>query len=240
VIKADLSKKNIIVTGAKGQLGSSIVASYRNSNANVIEIDIDDIDIRSEDNIKSYFSGIFSKFGHIDVLVNNAGVSSFEDFEKRTKDEFSFVADTNLWGTFNCIKTFVNEFDKSCQKSASIINVGSIYGIVSSDPRIYLDCKRKSPEIYGASKAGIIQMTKYFSVHLAKRNIRVNCISPGGIFNPKQPQGAMFIKEYEKRCPMERMANEADFASSFLLFASDDSSYITGQNLVIDGGFTSW
>ena len=125
-------------------------------------------------------------------------------------------------------------------KKASIINIGSIFGVVSPDFRNYTDLPRKSPEIYGASKAGVIQMTKYFSVNLAERNIRVNCVSPGGIFNPKNPQGKDFIDNYSFRVPMKRMAEEKEIVGAILYLASSAASYTTGQNILIDGGLTSW
>ena len=121
--------------------------------------------------------------------------------------------------------------------SGSIINIGSIYGMVSGDPRIYTDCNRKTAECYGASKAAIIHMTKYFAVHLAEFNIRVNCISPGGVFNN---QGEDFVKNYSYRCPMGRMGNETELTGTAIFLASDESSYLTGQNIAVDGGWSCW
>ena len=123
------------------------------------------------------------------------------------------------------------------KNSGSIINIGSIYGIVSGDPRIYTDSARNTSEVYGASKAGVIHMTKYFAVHLAPFDIRVNCISPGGVFNN---QGEDFVKNYSYKTPLGRMAKDSEITSAALFLASDESSYITGHNLVVDGGFTAW
>jgi len=240
MINANFKNKNIVITGAKGQLGSQLVESFKKAGANVFGVDIEDFDITCESDVENYFKDMFEKHKFIDVLINNAGVSTFEPFLERSKEDFRRVSDVNLWGTFNCIKNFVKNFDNADQRSASIINVGSLYGSVSPDPRIYIDCERRNSEIYGATKAGIAQMTKYFSVHLASKNIRVNCVSPGGIFNPESPQGSEFIKAYSLRCPMNKMADTENLVPAFLLFASDDSEYITGQNLVVDGGFTSW
>jgi len=98
-------------------------------------------------------------------------------------------------------------------------------------------CARNTPECYGASKAAIIHMTKYFSVHLAKYGIRVNCISPGGVFNH---QGADFVENYSQRTPMSRMADEKELSGTAVFLASDGASYITGQNIAVDGGWTAW
>ena len=119
----------------------------------------------------------------------------------------------------------------------AIVNIGSIYGVVSSDPRIYTDCSRMNSEAYSASKAGVIQLTKYFSAHLAEHKIRVNCVSPGGIFNN---QGDDFVKNYSHRTPFSRMATVDEICGAIIFLASIDSNYITGQNIIVDGGFTSW
>tara|TARA_R110001583_G_scaffold16272_13_gene66716 strand:- start:376 stop:1098 length:723 start_codon:yes stop_codon:yes gene_type:complete len=235
-----ISEKKIIITGSQGQLGSHLASFLASLGADVIRVDQEDFDITNEKETRRFFSDVFSAKGKIDVLINNAGVSTFEPFLERSEESFKWVSDVNLRGTFNCIKSYVSEFDKSAQDQGSIINVGSVYGIVSPDPRIYTDCERRNSEVYGASKAGIIQMTKYFAVHLASRNITVNSVSPGGIFNPKDPQGGDFISRYSSRCPMNRMANVDDMDGAFLFFSSDMSRYITGQNLTVDGGFSIW
>ena len=106
--------------------------------------------------------------------------------------------------------------------------------------RIYTDLDRKNSEIYGASKAGIIQMSKYFATHLANRNIRSNSVSPGGIYNPENPQGKDFILNYSERCPMKRMARSEEIVGAIVYLASDMASYTTGQNITIDGGMSCW
>lgn len=247
----NLKNKVIVVTGSNGQLGKSICIFFKNLNSIVIGIDLDfvkdnntdinfPLDITNSKKVKSLFKKIYNKYGKIDVLVNNAGVSTFEPFEKRTEKNFDWVMDVNLKGTFNCIKSLVNQFDKNNQQKCSIVNIGSIYGLMSPDFRIYTDLKRKNSEIYGASKAGIIQMTKYFAVYLSDRNIRVNCVSPGGIYNPINPQGKDFIKNYSLRCPMKRMADADEIVGAIAYLASDLASYTTGQNITVDGGMSSW
>lgn len=233
----NLKNKNVIITGSDGQIGSHLVQIFKLAGSNVIGLDKHNCEIRNDSDVKDKFKKIFDKYGSIDVLINNAGISTFDYFLDRKVSDFHNVQYTNTCGTFSCIKEYVRNFDKHNQDAGSIINVGSIYGVVSSDPRIYTDCDRMSPEVYGATKAGIIQMTKYFSVHLASRNIRVNCISPGGVFNN---QGKDFVKNYSERCPMNRMATVDDLSGPFLFFASNLSGYVTGQNLLVDGGFTSW
>lgn len=248
----NLKNKVVIVTGACGQLGYRICEAFNNVEARVIGLDINidnnkvdgveyhKLDIVNKKNIDNLFEKIINKYKTIDIIINNAGVSTFEDFEKRPEESFDWVMDVNLKGTFFMIQSFVNIFDKYNLKKGSIVNIGSIFGVVSPDFRNYTDLPRKNSEVYGATKAAIIQMTKYFAVHLADRNIRVNCVSPGGIYNPKNPQGEDFIKNYSFRVPMKRMAEDWEMVGAILYFASDFASYTTGQNLVIDGGLTSW
>ena len=122
------------------------------------------------------------------------------------------------------------------KNNGCIINIASVYGVVSPDPRIYGKSGRNNSEVYGASKAAIIALTRYLAVHLAP-HVRVNAISPGGIYNH---QSEDFVKNYENRTPLGRMANTEDIVGAAVFLASDASRYITGQNIVVDGGFTLW
>ena len=144
------------------------------------------------------------------------------------------------WIFLNIINTYVEEHKKKNLKKCSIINIGSIYGFLSPDFRIYGKNDRHSSEIYGATKASVIQLTKYYSVILSKYNINVNCLSPGGIFNKNKPQNKKFVREYSKRVPQTKMGNVEDLFTGILFLASDHSEYVNGQNLIIDGGLSSW
>ena len=204
------------------------------------KVDYFNLNVVKANDVENTFRKIYNKYKKIDVVINNAGVSTFEPFEERTEDKFDWVINVNLKGTFNIIQKYVKFIDNNKHDSGNIINIGSIYGLISPDPRIYGKNDRKNSEVYGASKSAVIQMTKYFSVHLAERNIRCNSISPGGIYNPKNPQNNNFIKEYSVRCPMGRMADVNEISGLALFLASDASSYITGQNITVDGGMSAW
>ena len=237
----DLKNKIAIVTGGKGQLGKAITDQFRSLGATVYDLDmVDGFDIRSKPTILHQYKKIFSNHGKVDILINNAGVSVFEDLMNRKEEDLDFVYDVNLKGTFNSIQSFLECYDLYPQESASIVNIGSLYGVVSPDFRIYDDGDRKNSEIYGATKAGVIQMTKYLAVYLADKNIRVNCVSPGGIYNQNNPQNEEFIKKYNDRCPMKRMAKDTEMVGGVAYLASDISSYVNGHNLNIDGGYTAW
>lgn len=248
----NLSRKTVLVTGAAGQLGSVICDAFHQSGAHVVALDLAEpdrplscaafyrLDITDKKQVGAVFGQIAQSAGALDVLVNNAGVSVFEPFEERPEESFDRVMDVNLKGTFFCIQEYVTRYDACGQEAGAVINIGSIFGVVSPDFRNYTDCDRKNSEVYGATKAGVIQMTKYFAVHLAARNIRVNAVSPGGIYNPSSPQGEDFINNYAFRCPMARMAYDSEMVGALIYLASDAASYTTGQNLVVDGGMTSW
>jgi NAD(P)-dependent dehydrogenase (short-subunit alcohol dehydrogenase family) len=248
----NLKNKVVVVTGGSGQLGTRICEAYKNAGARPIALDLAvpknklkdveyrELDITKKEAVLKVFTEIAEDRGMMDVLINNAGVSVFEPFEKRQEESIDFVMDVNLKGTFSCIQAYVNLFDKYRPEKGSIINIGSFYGVISPDFRIYTDCDRKNSEIYGATKAGIIQMTRYFAVHLADRNIRVNAVSPGGIYNPDSPQGEDFIKNYSFRCPMKRMANDTEVVGAIIYLSSDAASYTTGHNIIVDGGMNCW
>jgi NAD(P)-dependent dehydrogenase (short-subunit alcohol dehydrogenase family) len=251
-----LEGKVALVTGGTGQLGQIFCDHLAREGASVWVSDLSrkecekisnklsgkashfalEIDVSKPQSVESAIAEIKEVSGSLDILINNAGVSIFSPFEERDFDEFMNVFKVNTGGTFLCIKEG-SKLMREMSTKGSIINIGSIYGIVSGDPRIYTDCARNTPECYGASKAAIIHMTKYFSVHLAKFGIRVNCISPGGVFNE---QGSDFVNNYSYRSPMGRMADEKELSSTAVFLASEGASYITGQNIAVDGGWTAW
>ena len=248
-----INSKKVIITGSTGKLGKILCKSYLELGAKVIGIDYKldkknlivhsnvnyiKADISDKKSINKVFKDIYKKNKNIDILINNAAVSCFETFDKRSEKNFDSTMAVNLKGTFFCIKQFAKLHNKKF--SANIINIASIYGLISPDFRIYSKGDRINSEIYGATKAGIIQMTKYFGVFLANQNIRVNAVSPGGIFDKANPQKKSFIKKYSYRNPMNRMGNYKDIVGAIVYLSSDAASYTTGQNIIIDGGMSSW
>jgi len=248
----DLQDRVVVITGATGQLGRTFMDAFATLGAKTYGIDTNvsqpevpatrylqaDLAVKAE--VKLALELVFQSEHKVDLLVNNAGVSVFEPFEARSDEKFDWVMDVNIKGVFNCIQTYVNLYDQHHCRQGAILNIGSHYGVISPDFRIYGQGDRRNSEVYGASKAAVIQMTKYFAVHLAERNIRVNCISPGGIFNPRTPQSESFRRNYEERVPMKRMGNQEEMVGAVLYLGSPAASYTTGQNLVIDGGMTCW
>jgi len=157
-----------------------------------------------------------------------------EPFEQQTVAAWEAALRVNLTSAF----VLVQEAQKSLLTSGhgSIILFSSIYGIVGPDMELYSGTTMANPVGYGASKGGLLQLTRYFATILAPR-VRVNAISPGGVWR-NQPEE--FRKRYETRTPLRRMAYEEDLKGSIMFLASDLSAYVTGQNLVVDGGWTAW
>lgn len=250
-----MGTETIAVSGAAGQLGRAIVRDLKHAGYQVFGFDMvepsedilnsidyfETVDISDRAAVENALGGAVKALGSLDGMVCNAGVSVFEPFMERPEQSVDFVYQVNLRGTINCIITFLAlELNNQTATPRSIVNVASMYGVVSPDPRIYLDLDRKNSEIYGATKAGVIQLTKYYAVHARNMGVRVNCVSPGGVLNEEEPQGEGFQKEYALRCPLGRLAFDHEIAHAISFLLSDKASYINGHNLVVDGGFSSW
>ena len=255
-----LDGKVVAVTGAAGQIGGEIVSACLAAGAMVVAADADEAalerraaaagwaegkvlrlpcDIRKREQVAALFGHGAARFGPVSAAVNNAGVSVFEPFMERSEDSFDWVMDVNLKGTFWCIREFIAH-RRASGGGGRIVNIASHYGLVSPDPRIYTDCERRNSEVYGATKAGVIQMTRYFAVHAAPDRIRVNAVAPGGVRNPIDPQGEDFQKNYGCRCPMGRMAELDEIPGAVVFLLSPAAAYVNGHTLVVDGGMTAW
>lgn len=236
--------KTAILTGANGQLGKSYLDTLVDLDYYIyaIDLNIDSIietknikpirlDITNEKQVHEFYTNIIS----VDILINNAGIGVFTPFEDRTAKEFIQVMNVNLLGTFLMSQSAIKMMKE--QANGKIVNIGSIYGQVSSDERIYGDSGRNNSEVYSATKAGIIHMTKYMATHFGKYNIQTNCISPGGIFNNQSEE---FVENYINKNPMNRMGTPTDLQAALKFLISDENTYLNGQNITVDGGFVAW
>ena len=241
-----LGKKSkiVLLTGSSSLVGKAIIKSLSkncflicldqriskaNTSNNILYFKSD---VTNEKKMYEIKKKIKKKFKKIDIIINCFVNQNYETFEKQSLKKFTTSITNNICGTFLITKVFYDLLKKSID--AQIINFGSIYGIVSGDPSIY-PTKKVTSDAYAASKAAVIQLTKYYAVHLAKYKIRVNCISPGGIYND---QNKKLIKNYVKKVPLKRMAKLNEVVDGVRMLMRNDSSYINGHNLVIDGGFT--
>ena len=239
------TNKNILITGSEGQIGRNLKKVLAKKNFCIISIDKLKIkkkgyyrcDLSNSKDLSKLIKNIEKKYKKIDVLVNLAASQKFTDFDKSSEKEIEEMLNVNVKANIMLSQFVYNKYFKK-QKKGKIINIGSIFGIKSPDFMNYNKGDRKSSETYGASKASIIQMTKYFANYMSKYNVNVNCISPGGVENKKK-QTKIFIKKYSSKVPAKRMANENEISNLILFLISKNSNYINGQNIIIDGGYTA-
>ncbi|QSE96814.1 SDR family oxidoreductase [Fulvivirga lutea] len=242
-----LDNKIIIITGGSGLLGKAMVDNVRIKGGVAINADINNetdisngvvnCDITSEESIIGTVNLIEKCFGRIDGLVNNAYPrtddwgASFEDIPLKSWK-------TNVDWQMNSYFLFCQQVIKSMKKSGggSIINIASIYGVVGNDFTIYEGTSIEPPAAYTAIKGGLINFSRFLASKYGVDGIRVNCISPGGIFD-NQPE--KFVEAYERKVPIKRMGNPDDIAPVVSFLLSGESGYITGQNIIVDGGWTA-
>jgi NAD(P)-dependent dehydrogenase (short-subunit alcohol dehydrogenase family) len=259
-----LKDKVVVLTGATGRLGRHYADVISETGAHVVLVDLDQsacealaeelasrhgtsplgvsVDITDKDAVFQAVEGIIDRYGEIDILINNAAAQQLAVFDG---DLCSFVdfplevwqsnLDVNLTGAFLCCQAVGRNFEE--RGAGVILNIGSIYGVVACDQRIYGDTGINSSIACETPKRGLINFARYLASWWQGKNIRVNCVSPGGVFND---QGQPFLDNYLSRTMLKRMANPDDLASAVLFLISDASGWITGENLIVDGGWSAW
>ena len=189
-----------------------------------------------EGEIDDFFAGVAADHRRIDVLVNAAaGRSPGTAVEDLSAGAFLEELEAGLVSGFLCSRSALKH--SGTDGLSSIVNIGSIYGVLAVDHRIYDDPARQTPISYACAKAGVVQMTRYLAALWADRGVRVNCISVGGVRRRQDPQ---FLKRYGDRVPMGRMAEPREVADAAAFLAAPASGYITGENLMLDGGLHVW
>jgi NAD(P)-dependent dehydrogenase (short-subunit alcohol dehydrogenase family) len=260
---ADMHGRTALITGGAGHIGQAFAATLAELGANIILLDIEEqslakpaaklaslydvrvetlhCDLESDHEVGAIPSWIQEKTGKLDVLINNAafvGSSNLQGwattFEKQSIDSWRRALEINLTAAFALTQGCKRLLEQS--DHASVINVGSIYGIYGPDLTLYAGTEMNNPAAYAASKGGLLQLTRWLSTALAPR-IRVNSLTPGGIAR-NQPQ--LFVERYEARTPLGRMGREDDLKGAIAFLATDLSSWVTGQNIIVDGGWGVW
>lgn len=194
------------------------------------------LDITDRESLLSAMTTIEARWGRLDILFNNAVAVRAVPVAEHSVDDWARAMDANSTALYQTIRVFGEMMAK--RNAGSIVNIASIYGLVSPDFRIYEGCaEMTNPPSYGFAKAGMIQLTRYFAVRFAPHLVRVNCISPGGLFSEAMP--SRFVDEYVRRTPLGRMAGANDLKGAAVFLASDASAYVTGTNLLVDGGYTA-
>lgn len=247
-----LSGKSVMLTGGFGLIGSEMAKALAEFGATVYIADTNSgkasgisnssikfvaMDITDETTVESAISNILGCSGRIDVLVNSAYPRTADwglKFDQVPLDSWKKNLNDHLGGYFiTCQK--VAEHMKQAG-GGSIINIGSIYGVVAPDFSVYEGTDMTMPVAYSAIKGGIIALTKYIAACYGPHNVRANVVSPGGIFD-NQPKD--FVERYATRTPLGRMGTPGDITGAVIYLASDAASYVTGQNIIIDGGWTA-
>jgi NAD(P)-dependent dehydrogenase (short-subunit alcohol dehydrogenase family) len=257
-----------VVTGAGGRLGPIWIDALLEAGAVVAALDRPgvepseafeslvpgagdrlrrfDCDITDRAAIETAAGGVTRAFGEPTVLVNNAGIDQPPDapgarhqLEDLPVEPLRRMIEVNLLGTLQVIQVFGGGM--AARGAGSIINIGSLYASVSPDPHFYDHLAGNAPFVkspaYGASKAGVVNLAKFFAAHWAGRGVRVNTLSPGGVLGG---QDSEFKAKYGARVPLRRLAEAEDLKGPLVFLASAASAYVTGHELRVDGGFTSW
>jgi NAD(P)-dependent dehydrogenase (short-subunit alcohol dehydrogenase family) len=262
----DVSKEIVLVTGVSGQLGIEYANSFLEQGAHVVGLDLISsvesnnlkekyhnnyhfyiADVTSKVDLEEVLKDIMKKIGSPTVLINNAALDSppsssgqesgpFEDYPESSWDK---VIDVNLKGVYLCCQIFGAVMARSGK--GSIINIASIYGAISPDQNIY-EYRRKKGEVfykpvaYSASKSGVYNLSRYLATYWAKQGVRVNSLTISGVYNKQDEE---FLDAYCSRIPVGRMAEVDEYNGAVFFLASSASKYMTGANLVIDGGWTA-
>jgi NAD(P)-dependent dehydrogenase (short-subunit alcohol dehydrogenase family) len=262
-----LTDKVAVVTGALGLLGKQHCNALSEAGASIVVTDLNEsecakfaatlpasalgisADITDKKSVKDLKETVFSNYGKIDILVNNAAINDkFENplsaleeskFENYPVEMFRKSLDVNVTGMFLCSQVLGNEMAN--KGSGSIINIASTYGIVAPDQSIYKNEKGEQTfyksAAYPVTKGAVISFTRFLAAYWGNKGVRVNTLSPGGM---KDNQEEFFVKNYSAKTPLGRMANPTDYKGALIFLASDASSYMTGANLIVDGGWTAW
>lgn len=255
----DLSGKVAIVTGAAGWLGSAMSRALAEAGATLVVTSRQaaqaeefaaslpgsghvglGFDQGDTDSIPGFVQSVVERVGQIDILVNNAYGGTGPTIDTATAEDFDRAYHTGVTAYFLLAREVVHHL-RARQAPGSIINIGSMYGVVASYPDAYTDLPVNSPPNYHGLKGGIVHLTRHLAVYWAKDHVRVNAISPGPFPTPKV-SGALpeFIGRLETKSPMGRMGRPEELKGLVVLLASEAGSYINGQNILVDGGWTAW
>jgi NAD(P)-dependent dehydrogenase (short-subunit alcohol dehydrogenase family) len=250
-----VDQKIVLLTGGYGYLGTAIAKSMAFHGATVlvagrsaakfaeaftgsINVKFVELDVSDGESIKTSFNQVYKEYSKIDVIINNAFYSKGRSPETMTDEEWSFGVDGVLATVFRSIRAIIPIFKE--QGHGRIINVSSMYGVVAPDFGVYEDSPEYlNPPHYGAAKAGIIQLTKYYASYLGDLNILVNSVTPGPFPSETVQRNKTFIAALEKNTLLNRIGKPEDLAGIFTFLSSDASSFITGQNFIVDGGWTT-
>jgi NAD(P)-dependent dehydrogenase (short-subunit alcohol dehydrogenase family) len=261
-----LDGRTAVVTGALGRLGPVWARVLYQAGARVAAVDLPGLplpasladlqgdgvlevfgaDVTSRESVDRMATAVSDRLGAVDILVNNAGIDAPPEAAARTftladydSGVFLRTLEVNVLGAFVCSQVFGSGMAQ--RGHGAIVNIGSLYASVSPDARFYehlpTDPPFLKPPAYGASKAALVNLTRYLATHWGPAGVRVNALSPGGVEGGQDPE---FKRKFNERVPLGRMCAPEDLEGPFLFLASGASSYVTGVELLVDGGFSAW
>lgn len=259
---SDLTGRVAVITGGAGHIGRAMAAALAEHGCGLVLVDRDEaalaaaaaslgvegspvhtiaVDLEDEAQRRRLIEQVATQIRQVDILVNNAGFvgdSQLEGwavpFEEQSVTTWRRAVEVNLTAPFHLAQAFAPMLRQSGR--GTIINLGSIYGMLGPDLDLYAGTRMGNPGAYAASKGGLLQLTRWLSTSLAP-TVRVNSISPGGL---ARGQADSFTERYIRRTPLGRMGTEEDFKGVVLFLASDLSAWVTGQNIMVDGGWSAW
>lgn len=254
-----LKGKTAIVTGGAGYLGSAISETLAELGANLVLASRDQqkcarkceeiektsgvgavglhLDVLSKESVSQFLADVHGHFPAIDILINNAWSGNKNSWESITDEDWNYDINMSLNSVFRLTKAFFPDLQKT---RGVILNIASMYGHIGPDYRIYDGKEFANPPSYGAAKAGVIQFTKYLASFLSPHGIRVNALSPGAFPHPPTQKHEGFMQKLGSKNPMNRIGQPEELKGAVALLCSDAGSYITGQNLCVDGGWAIW
>lgn len=247
----DLTGRTALITGASGYLGSAMASALAEAGARVVAASrklgtaravaaalpgAGHIGIAMDQMVAHSIERAMDKLGAVDVLVNNGHEAEPADWRTITAEKFTRQL-SNATGYF-LLARHVRDAAVAAKRSASIVMLGSMYGVVGSYPEAYEGICNASPAAYHALKGGIVHLTRHLAVYWARDGVRVNCLSPGPF--PSEKAAKKMVARLKKKSPMHRMGLPHELKGAVVFLASDASSYVTGHNLVVDGGWTAW
>lgn len=259
----DLTDRIAIITGGAGLLASEHALALSEFGATVILADFNEekcklavgelqkqnvkavakfCDVTKKESWEKLLSDVLNEFGKVDILINNAGFTNqsksanFDaSFENFPLEDWNAIMNVNLTGAFLGCQIIGKQM--LAQGKGSIINIASLYGVVSPNHNMYPGTGISQPVAYSVSKHGVVALTKYVATLWASKGVRVNALTPGGIFNDHK---GLFLERFKQLNPIGRMSDKTELRGGIVYLASDASSHVVGHNLIIDGGWTAW
>ncbi len=259
----DLTGRVAIITGGAGLLASEHAIALHAYGAKIILADfnlekcqtaVDDLategvtaiakycDVTLKQSWETLLNDVLAEFGQVDILINNAGFTNQSKsanfdatFENFPLEDWNAIMNVNLTGTFLGCQVVGSHMVKAGK--GAIVNIASLYGVVSPNHKMYPGTGISQPVAYSVSKHGVVALTKYLATLWAEKGVRVNSLTPGGIFNG---HGGLFLERFQQLNPIGRMSDKTELRGGIVYLASDASSHVVGHNLIIDGGWTAW